>query len=88
MGIGAEMKVRVITKDNKMGKELIIGGATCVKAILSHYSNKEEPCPVFDNGNGTYLVSVIPQQFGQHQLSVSINKYHVRDSPFDITVVP
>ena len=83
LGIGAEMRVKVITRDSS-GKELTTGGAT-VKATLS--CNKEE-CPVIDNGDGTYTVSVIPQQLGQHQLSITINGQHVQDSPFNITIVP
>ena len=83
LGIGAEMRVKVITRDSS-GKELTTGGAT-VKATLS--CNKEE-CPVIDNGDGTYTVSVIPQQLGQHQLSITVNGQHVQNTPFNITVVP
>ena len=30
-----------------------------------------------DEGDGTYLVSVVPQQLGQHQLSITVNSRHV-----------
>ena len=56
-----------------------------VRASLT--CNKEE-CPVTDNGDGTYLVSVVPQQLGQHHLSITVNGGHIKDSPFTLNIVP
>ena len=83
MSINTETKVKVITADGN-GKKANGGGAN-VNSVLS--CNKEE-CPVIDNGDGTYTVSVIPQQLGQHQLSITVNGQDVQDSPFNITIVP
>ena len=83
LGIGAEMKVKVITKDS-VGKQLTNGGSA-VRVSLT--CNKEE-CPVTDNGDGTYLVSVVPQQLGQHHLSITVNGGHIKDSPFTLNIVP
>ena len=83
LGIGAEMKVKVITRDSD-GKQLTNGGSA-VRVSLT--CNKEE-CPVTDNGDGTYLVSVVPQQLGQHHLSITVNGGHIKDSPFTLNIVP
>ena len=83
LGIGAEMKVKVITR-NSDGKQLTNGGSV-VRASLT--CNKEE-CPVTDNDDGTYLVSVVPQQLGQHHLSITVNGEHIKDSPFTLDIVP
>ena len=77
------MRVKIITRDNN-GKELDNGGST-VRAVLS--CNKEE-CPVTNNNDGTYYVTVIPEQLGQHQLSITIDNQHIQNSPFSLTIVP
>ena len=57
LGIGAEMKVKVTTRDNS-GKELNKGGSV-VRGILTSRSQGKVECPVSDNDDGTYLVSVM-----------------------------
>ena len=69
---------------NSDGKQLTNGGSA-VRVSLTY--NKEE-CPVTDNGDGTYLVSVVPQQLGQHHLSITVNGRHIKDSPFTLNIVP
>ena len=69
---------------NSDGKQLTNGGSA-VRASLT--CNKEE-CLVTDNGDGTYLVSVVPQQLGQHHLSITVNGGHIKDSPFTLNIVP
>ena len=83
LGIGAEMKVKVTTRDSD-GKQLTNGGSA-VRVSLTCY---KEECPVTDNGDGTYLVSVVPQQLGQHHLSITVNGGHIKDSPFTLNIVP
>ena len=85
LGIGAEMKVKVTTRDSS-GKELNKGGSV-VRGILTSRSQGRVECPVSDNGDGTYLVSVIPQQLGQHQLSITVNGGGIQGSPFKLNVV-
>ena len=82
LGIGAEMKVKVITRGSS--GEALADGGSAVRATLT--CNREE-CPVTDNGDGTYLVSVIPQQVGQHKLSITVNGQHIQDSPFTLNIV-
>ena len=84
LGIGAKMKVRVVTRDGK-GKELKDGGAR-VRVRLS--SNEEIGSLATDNSDGTYLSSVVPQQLGQHQLSITVNSQHIQNSPFTLDIVP
>ena len=85
LGIGAEMKVKVTTRDSS-GKELNKGGSV-VRGILTCSGQGRVECPVSDNGDGTYLVSVIPQQLGQHQLSITVNSQDIQGSPFELSVV-
>ena len=66
------------------GKQLTNGGSAVTASLTC---NKEE-CPVTDNGDGTYLVSVVPQQLGQHHLSITVNGRHIKDSPFTLNIVP
>ena len=83
--IGAEMKVKVTTRDSS-GKELNKGGSV-VRGILTNSNQGRVECPASDNGDGTYLVSVIPQQLGQHQLSITVNSQCIQGSPFKLSVV-
>ena len=85
LGMGAEMKVKVTTRDSS-GKELNKGGSV-VRGILTCSGQGRVECPVSDNGDGTYLVSVIPQQLGQHQLSITVNSQGIQGSPFELSVV-
>ncbi len=73
----------MITGDSD--KKQLPNGGSAVRASLT--CNKEE-CPVTDNGNGMYLVSVVPQQLGQHHLSITVNGGHIKDSPFTLNIVP
>ena len=83
LGIGAEMKVKVTTRDSS-GKEFNKRGSV-VRGVLTYQGRVE--CPVSDNGDGTYIVSVIPQQLGQHQLSITENSQYIQGSPFKLSVV-
>ena len=85
LGIGAEMKVKVTTRDSS-GKELN-KGRSVVRGILTCSGQRRVECPVSDNGDGTYLVSVTPQQLGQHQLSIIVNGGGIQGSPFKLSVV-
>ena len=85
LGTGAEMKVKVTTRDcSEM--ELNKGGSV-VRGILTCSGQGRVECPVSDNDDGTYLVSVIPQQLGQHQLSITVNSQGIQGSPFELSVV-
>ena len=85
LGIGAEMKVKVTARDDS-GRELNKGGSV-VRGILTCSGQGRIDCPVSDNGDGTYLVSVIPQKLGQHQLSITVNSQGIQGSPFELSVV-
>ena len=85
LGIRAEMKVKVTTRDSS-GKELNKGGSV-VRGMLTSRSQGRIECPVSDNGDGSYLVSVIPQQLGQQQLSITVNSQGIQGSPFKLNVV-
>ena len=85
LGIGAEMKVKVTTRDSR-GKELN-KGRSVVRGILTCGGQGRVECPVSDNGDGTYLVSVIPQQLGQYQFSITVNSQGIQGSPFKLSVV-
>ena len=55
-----------------------------VRAMLT---GNEEECPVTADDCG-YFVSLIPQQLGQQQLSITVNGRYVQNSPFTLNIVP
>ena len=57
-----------------------------VRGILTCSNQGRIECPVSDNDDGSYLVSVIPQQLGQHQLSITVNGRGIQGSPFKLSV--
>ena len=83
LGIGAEM-IATITIRGSSGRALVKGGSSVTASLTC---NREE-CPVTDNGDGTYLVFVIPQGLGQHQLTIIVNDQHIKNSPFNLEIVP
>ena len=86
LAVGAEMKMKVISRDSK-GQEVDYGGEM-VSCRLTPVGNISKECQVTDNSDGTYLVSVTPQQLGQHKLSITIHGQDIQGSPFDLSVVP
>ena len=85
LAIGAEMKVKVVSRDIR-GQELDHGGEV-VRSRLTTVRKRSIECQVTDNNDGTYLVSVTPQQSGQHKLSITIHDQDIQGSPFDLSVV-
>ena len=85
LSIGTEMKVKVTTRDSS-GKELNKGGSV-VRGILTSRSQRRVECPISDNGDGTYLVSIRNKKLGQHQLSITVNGGGIQGSPFKLNVV-
>ena len=86
LAMGAEMKVKVVSR-NSRGQEVDHGGeiVSCRLTPVGKISNE---CKVTDNSDGTYLVSVTPQQLGQHKLSITTYGQDIQGSPFDLSVVP
>ena len=85
LAVGAEMKVKVVSRDSR-GQEVDHGGeiVSCRLTPVGKISNE---CKVTDNSDGTYLVSVTPQQLGQHKISIYIQAQDIQGSPFDLSVV-
>ena len=86
LAMGAEMKVKVVSKDSR-GQEVDHGGEM-VSCRLTPVGKISKECKVTDNSDGTYLVSVTPQQLGQHKFSITIHGQDIQSSPFDLSVVP
>ena len=86
LAMGAEMKVKVISRDSR-GQEVDRGGEM-VSCRLTPVNKNRKECQVADNSDGTYHVSVTPQQLGQHKLSITIYGQDIQCSPFDLSVVP
>ena len=84
LAIGAAMKVKVVSRDIR-GQELDHGEV--VRSRLTAVGKRSIECQVTDNNDGTYLVSVTPQQSGQHKLSITIHGQDIQGSPFDLSVV-
>ena len=85
LAIGDEMKVKVVSRDIR-GQELDHGGEV-VRSRLTTVGKRSIECQVTDNNDGTYLVSVTPQQSGQHKLSITIHDQDIQGSPFDLSGV-
>ena len=87
VGIEKELNVKVVSRDSK-GKELSKGGAI-VSGRFVPVEEKGRPIEAksTDCGDGTYLVSLTPQQLGQHKLSLTIKDQSIQGSPFNISVV-
>ena len=83
---GAEMKVKVVSRDNR--GQVVDHGGELVSCRLTPVGKTSKECQVTDNSDGTYLVSVTPQQLGQHKLSITIHGQDIQGSPLDLSVVP
>ena len=79
-----ELNVKVISRDSK-GKELSKGGAI-VSGKVVPVEEKGRPIEAksTDCGDGTYLVSLTPQQLGEHKLSLTIKGQPIQSSPFKL----
>ena len=85
LAVGAEMKVKVVSRDIR-GQELD-HREEVVRCRLTAVGKRSIECQVTDNNDGTYLVSVTPQQSGQHKLSITIRGQDIQSIPFDLSVV-
>ena len=85
--IKKELNVKVVSRGSK-GKKLSKGGAI-VSGRLVPVKKKETPIKAksTDCGDGTYLVSLTPQQLGGHTLSLTIKDQSIKGSPFNVFVV-
>ena len=86
LAVGAEMKVKVVSRDIR-GQELDDGEVVRIRSRLTAVGKRCIECQVTDNDDGTYLVSVTPQQSGRHKLSITIHGQDIQGSPFDLSVV-
>ena len=87
LAVGAEMKVKVVSRDSR-GQIVVDHGGELVSCRLSPVRKTSKECQVTDNSDGTYVVSVTPQQLGEHKLSITIHGQDIQGSPFDLSVVP
>ena len=85
--IEKELNVKVVSRDSK-GKELSKGGAI-VSGRFVPVEEKGRPieAKITDCGDGTYLVSLTPQQLGEHKFSLTIKGQAIQSSPFNVSVV-
>ena len=85
--IEKELNVKVVSRDSK-GKELSKGGAI-VSSRFVPVEEKGRPIEAksTDCDDGTYLVSLTPQQLGQHKLSLTIKDQSIQGSPFTVSIV-
>ena len=77
--VGKELNVKVISRDNK-GKELFNGGATVSGRFIPVGTIIQ--AKTTDFGDGTYLISLTPQQFGRHKLFLTVHGQSIQGSPF------
>ena len=79
--VDREFTVKVVSRDRN-GKELFCGGETVDGKLVP----VEDKGTTDDSHNGTYLVSIKPQRFGQQKLSLTIRGHPIKDSPFNLCV--
>ena len=79
-----ELKIIVISRDTK-GKELSKGGAI-VRGRLVPVKEKKTPIEAnsTDCGDGTYLVTIMPQKYGEYMLSLTVKGQSIQSSPFNV----
>ena len=84
VNIDKETTVKVVSRDSK-GKKLSKGGALVSSRLVPV---KEKGTPVeaksTDCGDGTYLISLTPQQLGEHKLFLTVKGHSIQGSPFNI----
>ncbi len=79
------MKVKVISMDCR--RQRLFKGGSSVKAKL--ICDKETiMCDISDCDDGTYTIKVKSPNDGKHKLLVTINGRKIKNSPFQIRVVP
>ena len=82
--VAKETTVKVVSRDNN-GKKLSKGGAI-VSGRLVLAKGKRTPieAKTTDCNDGTYLVSLMPQQLGEHMLFLTVKGHSIQSSPFNI----
>ena len=85
--IERETTVKVVSRDSK-GKKLSKGGAL-VSGRLVPVKEKGTPIEAksTDCGDGTYLVSLTPQELGEHKVLLTVKGQSIQSSPFKVSVV-
>ena len=82
--IEKELNVKVISRDSK-GKELSKGGTIVSgRFVPTEKKGRAIEAKSTDCGDGTYLVSLRPQELGAHELSLKINGQSIENSPFKV----
>jgi hypothetical protein len=61
-------------------------GGDSVKVTIRGPSTPD--CLVKDNGDGTYLITYIPDALGAHQIEVLVHDCPIEGSPFEVSVAP
>ena len=82
--VGKELKIKVVSKDEK-GKELSKGGAIVSgRFVPVGEKGRSIEAKSTDCGDGTYLVSLTPQQLGEHKFYLTIKGQSIQSSPFKV----
>ena len=85
--VDRELKISVISRDGEKkefskGSALVSGRLVPVKERGTPIEAKSTDC-----GDGTYLVSLRPQQLGEHTLFLTVEGQSIQGSPFNVVVV-
>ena len=79
--VSKERRLVVTARDN-MGKQYPYGGENVsAKLALMGSDSSAIGAAVTDNDNGTYEVSLVPTDIGQHELSITIENQLIQGSP-------
>ena len=78
---GLETEVEVITR-NSEGKQCYFpGDYITVELISTQDQNTAVEMKIINKNNGSYIVSFIPSEAGQHLLTVQVNGENIREFP-------
>ena len=85
--IQGKQKQIVVTACDMSGRPFPYGGER-VEAALSLLGSQYGSiiAKAVDSKNGTYVISLTPQNIGQHELKVTIEGKHIKGSPFSMYV--
>ena len=76
-----EIKFIIITKDDS-GNRCSTGGSQ----VIVQLGGVNDTTQVRDNNDGSYMISFVPQQVGEVELSVFVNGWQIKGSPFSVMV--
>ena len=84
IAVGKKVEFEIATKDSN--GDCCVKGGSQVRVQLKSFTGDVTTGEVRDNNDGSYMASVVAEQFGRQRLSVAINGEQIKGSPYSIVV--